>query len=118
LLDSRLLIVNRYIRQHYAEPLTLDTLAALIGCNPVYLSNMYSKVFHISPMKYLQSVRMSKSLELLTETDLSITEISNAVGYVTVSQFGTIFKRYYRITPYEYRIKHTCLKAQKSNGGG
>lgn len=116
--DSRLLIVNRYIRNHYAEPITLETLAALIGCNPVYFSNTYSKVFQISPMKYLQSVRMSKSLELLTETDLSITEISNAVGYVTVSQFGTIFKRYYRITPYEYRIKHAYLKSGKSNGGG
>ncbi|MGZ0049310.1 hypothetical protein [Brevibacillus gelatini] len=50
-INSRLLMVNRVIRDSYYEPITLDYLADLIKCNPVYLSNAYTKVFNISPQK-------------------------------------------------------------------
>lgn len=106
-IDTRLIRVNRYIRENYHRPITLQMLAELIHCNPIYLSNTYSKVFNISPLKYLQNIRMEKAQSLLVETGLSIKEIANHLGYISNSQFTDLFKRYFNYTPSEYRImKH------------
>jgi AraC-like DNA-binding protein len=105
-IDFRLIHINRYIRLHYSEPITLDILANIIGCNAVYLSNTYSKVFKISPMRHLQNVRMRKAKELLAHSNFTIGEITQRVGYVSNSQFSALFKRHYGMTPYECRINH------------
>lgn len=102
-IDRRLIVVNRYIRDHFMEPLTLQILAYQISCNPVYLSNTYSKIFGISPIKYLQKLKMAKACEWLVQTDWSIREISNKLGYVSNSQFAGLFKRYHGISPVEFR---------------
>lgn len=107
-IDPRLLTVNRYIREHYMLPLTLPTLAELIRCNPVYLSNTYSKVFRISPIKYLQQLKMSKAQDWLLHTNWSINDIANRLGYVSSSQFADLFKRYYGETPTKFRQTHFC----------
>jgi len=64
-IDHRLILLNRYIRKNYSQPLSLDSLATMIGCNPVYLCNVYSRVFKESPMKQLQKIRMEKAGWLL-----------------------------------------------------
>jgi YesN/AraC family two-component response regulator len=111
-IDPRLLLVNRYIRNNYHNQITLQILADLIGCNAVYLSNTYTKVLKISPMKYLQLFRMMKAKQLITNTNLSISKIAEKLGYVSSSQFGTIFKKNYGITACEHRInnKLDCCK--------
>jgi len=113
-IDKRLITVNRYIRQHYEEPITLQTLADLIACHPVYLSQMYSKVFNTSPLKHLQTVRMQKAKEFLLYTNLTIAEITHRTGYVTHSQFGTLFKKTYGVTPHKCRINHMILTRNRT----
>ncbi|PYE47270.1 AraC-like DNA-binding protein [Paenibacillus barcinonensis] len=103
-IDSRLIKINRYIRKYYWKPITLDFLAEMIGCTPVYLSNTYSKVFKVPPIRHLQMIRMKKAAMLLAETDLVIKEIAKNLGYISSSQFSVIFKRYYLYTPLEFRI--------------
>lgn len=107
-IDNRLIMVNRYIRQHYSDPLNLQILADLIMCNPIYLSNTYSKVFLIPPMKYLQNIRMKKARELLKNTKISIKDITVCLGYVSSSQFSSVFKHYNGCTPLEYR-RSACM---------
>ncbi|EFM11987.1 transcriptional regulator, AraC family [Paenibacillus curdlanolyticus YK9] len=102
-IGSRLIIINRYLRNHYYRPITLDDLASLIGCNSVYLSNTYSKVFNISPIQYLQKIRMQKAREFIHDHSLSISDISRKVGYVSSSQFCTIYKKHFGMTPSENR---------------
>ncbi|MFB9330202.1 helix-turn-helix domain-containing protein [Paenibacillus aurantiacus] len=108
-IDARLIKINRFIRQYYSSPLTLDTLASLVQCNPVYLSNTYSKVFGISVMQYLQAYRMKKAKELLANTKVPIRGITTSLGYFTNSQFGAIFKKHFDITPGDYRKKHAII---------
>lgn len=108
-IDPRLILINRYIRKNYGQPITLQSLADLIQCNPTYLSNTYSKVFNISPIKKLQNIRMSKAAELLSNSRYSIGEIANHLGYISNSQFTELFKRFYGITPTQFRIKHSIV---------
>ncbi|WP_308638628.1 helix-turn-helix transcriptional regulator [Paenibacillus silvisoli] len=105
-IDQRLILINRYIRRNYSQPLSLHSLAELVQCSPGYLSNTYSKVFNISPMKYLQKIRLSRAMELLLETTLPIREIANSIGYVSNSQFTDFFKKSLGVTPKAYRIAH------------
>ncbi|WP_171629052.1 helix-turn-helix transcriptional regulator [Paenibacillus plantarum] len=102
-IDTRLIIVNRYIRTYYYLPLTLHDIASLIQCNPVYLSNTYTKVFGISPIKHLQTIKMQKAQELLQDTMMSIGDIANQLGYISCSQFGDLYKRYFHYSPTQYR---------------
>lgn len=106
-IDPRLIMVNRYIREHYHLPLTLTDLADTIQCSPTYLSNTYSKVFNISPIKHLQNMKMEKATGLLQHLGISVSEIAKQLGYVSNSQFSELFKRYHGKTSSEYR-RH-CL---------
>ncbi|KEQ21814.1 hypothetical protein ET33_30875 [Paenibacillus tyrfis] len=104
-IDSRLLIINRYIRSNYEKPLTLQQLSEIIQCNPIYLSNTYSRVFKISPMKYCLDLKMKKAKELVLQTSSNINVIAKNLGYVSSSQFANLFKKYYNVTPTEMRAK-------------
>lgn len=86
-IDTRLVKVNRYIRQNFEKALTLDHLADYILCNSIYLSNTYSKIFKISPIKYLQKLKMISARERIINSEMSITEIANGLGYSSGSQF-------------------------------
>lgn len=102
-IDPRLIKINRYLRSHCEEALTLHQLADLIGCNPVYLSNMYARVFQISPMKYLQKLKMEWAMKLLSTTDLSIKDVSHRPGYQSASQFADLFRRYHAYSYCNYK---------------
>lgn len=102
-IDPRLIWIHRKIRNEFNKQLTLENLADTFKCNPDYLCNTYSKVFKRSPMKQLQIIRISKAMELLDDTCLSIREITQSVGYISQSQFSSYFKKHTGITPSEYR---------------
>jgi YesN/AraC family two-component response regulator len=113
-IDNRLILVNRHIRMYYDKPLCLQDLAELIQCNPVYLSNTYSKVYGISPIKHLQNFKMKRATELLQNSALPVGEIANKLGYVSSSQFASLFKAYYGLTPTKYRRNRNAPKGEFS----
>lgn len=102
-IDSRLIKVYRFIRNHYREPLTLQDLSETIQCNPLYLCNTFSKVFGISPIYLINQLRFKEAKQLLIETDLSLSDISKSIGYNSLSQFSSIFKRYSHTSPSSFR---------------
>lgn len=108
-IDPRLIMINRYIRQHFHLPLTLNDLADLIQCNPVYLSNTYSKVFDISPIKHIHHLKMEKAKGLLQHSDFSVHEIAEQLSYVSCSQFASQFKKYHGLTPRECKREHILI---------
>ncbi|MEY8746841.1 helix-turn-helix domain-containing protein [Bacillales bacterium AN1005] len=120
-IDFRLVYIHRYINDHYFEVITLNFLAELIGFNPVYLSNTYKKFFNLSPIQYLQLVRMREACNLLINTTLSIAEIASKVGYVSNSQFSMTFKKHFGKTPMEYRnislLQRNMINNRSLKGG-
>lgn len=102
-IDSRLIKVNRYLRENHEDQITLGQLAELIQCNPVYLSNTYSKIFKMSPIKHLQVMKMNKAMSLLQSNDGKIKDIAQRLGYFSASQFSEIFRRNIGLTPLEFR---------------
>uniref|UniRef100_UPI003A6D7671 helix-turn-helix domain-containing protein n=1 Tax=Paenibacillus sp. FSL R7-0272 TaxID=2921679 RepID=UPI003A6D7671 len=104
-IDTRLLKVNRYIRTHYKEIISLNMLSELIDTNPVYLCNTYSRVFGFPPIYHLNTLKINEAKRLLINTSLSIKEIVDIVGFSNNSQFSSLFKRYVNQSPIEFKNK-------------
>lgn len=95
--------IKKYIEDHYADDLSLDSLAAKVYLSPHYLSSMFKKNMGCGLNKYIKNVRMQKAKELLTSTHLKVSDISNAVGYRDVSYFCQNYRDFYGRTPEKFR---------------
>lgn len=95
--------VRRYIDHHFKESLTLDQLAEEAHMNKFYLSHSFKQEYGISPINYMISRRLEESKYLLAETDLSMSQIAQLLGFSSLSYFSQVFHRTQEITPMEYR---------------
>ena len=95
--------VEQYILLHYNEDLTLNTLADLVYLNPNYLSNMFAQVTGCTLNKYIKQIRMEKAQELLLNTNMKVTDVSQAVGYPNTSYFCKSFQKLFGTTPERFR---------------
>lgn len=95
--------ITQYIELHYMENMYLDHIAKVMDTTPKYFSNYFKKTFGINYIEYLNKVRLSHARTMLKETSLSISEIGEKTGYMNSSTFTTTFKKYYGISPSEYR---------------
>ncbi len=105
--------IKKYIDVHFAQDLSLDTLAEATYMNKYYLSHVFRRSFGTSPIDYLIEKRISIAQFLLKTTKYSVAEISELVGYNSTSYFSQIFKKRTGQTPREYRLaeKGDCKPA-------
>ncbi len=75
----------------YAEPITVDDLAAAAGLSRAHFSRMFSRTFGESPRAYLQTRRLERAAALLRYTDRSVADICTLVGLSSVGSFTTTF---------------------------
>ncbi|SEN05232.1 helix-turn-helix domain-containing protein [Paenibacillus sp. OV219] len=95
--------IQNYLVSHYREPTHIDQLAALIHRSANYTISIFREVTGVSPIQYVHSLRMKEACNLLTNSDLSVTEISNYLGYYDHSYFFRIFKKFTSLSPTEYK---------------
>ena len=93
----------RYIQNHYSEPLRVEDLADYVGLNRSYLCTLFKKHTGLSPIKYLQTFRLTKAAHLLSMTQLSIASIAFSCGYQEPESFHKIFRQTTGLSPSEYR---------------
>lgn len=97
--------ISQYIELHYMENLYLDHMADMFGTTPKYFSSYFKKTFGVNFVEYLNRVRLAHARELLRGTTLSVAEIGEKTGYLNPSTFTSTFKKYYGISPSDYRTK-------------
>ena len=95
--------VRRYMDLHFKEPLTLEQLAEEAHMNKYYLSHAFKREYGVSPINYLISRRINESKYLLTETDLSMSQIAQLLGFSSLSYFSQTFRKTQGISPMEFR---------------
>ena len=93
------------LEQNCNEHFTLTSLAEEYHMSPCYLSHLFKKVTGYPLMQYLTMCRLSLARQLLTDTNMSITEIVYNTGFSDSSNFARLFKREINLTPIEYRRK-------------
>src|SRR5690625_5175622 len=96
-------LVKHYINQNYREQITLDMLAKVENINKYYLAHTFKQDIGISPIEYLNQVRIKEAKTLLETTNYTIAEIARFNGFSSQSFFTQVFKREVDQTPTEYR---------------
>ncbi|WP_258203202.1 response regulator transcription factor [Paenibacillus endoradicis] len=96
-------MILSYIRQHYMDPINLTDIANHFHFNPSYLSSFFSSHNDEGFSEYLNRVRVNKAAELLQKGELSISDISEKVGYSDHSYFTKVFKKINGVSPSQYR---------------
>lgn len=97
--------VQRYIRAHLNEDLTLVRIAAAMFFNPSYLSRYYKQHAGHNISEFIHEYKLQRAKELLANPDLKINEIAEQLGFNTASYFTSFFRKMTSLTPQEYRDK-------------
>ena len=87
----------------YAEPFSLQALAARYHVSAGCLSSHFRRQVGMSPMQYVTLSRLNHARTLLRSTDLSVMEIAMQCGYADMSNFIRRFRRQYGMTPLQFR---------------
>ena len=96
----------------YADPLTVDDLAAAAGLTRAHFSREFRRAFGESPHAYLLTRRLERAAAMLRNTDRSVTEICFAVGLRSLGSFTTSFTRTFGVPPAAYRAQHPPAAAR------
>ena len=96
----------RYIREHYAEQLSLTQVASYVSLNTDYFCRRFKEETGSNFSNYLTRIRLEKARELLKTTNKKVYEVAECVGYENLSYFSTIFKKHYCINPFDFRNGH------------
>ncbi|RRD95090.1 AraC family transcriptional regulator [Clostridiales bacterium COT073_COT-073] len=92
-----------YLEIHFAEPVTVTQIAENVNISPIYLNKLFKLSTGKTLSEYLNFYRIEKSKNLLLDTDLTINDISKALGYNDVRSYIRFFKKFYDITPNHFR---------------
>ena len=95
---------ENYLALHSAEKFSLQEIANALYINGSYLLRVYKAHTGHTLLWYHSHLRCEKAKELLTESDLSISEIGEAVGFVSSAHFSHVFKKMTGVTPSAYRL--------------
>lgn len=111
--DTDVLLVYqaiKYIRGQYRNlELSIADMANHLQVSQFKLVRAFSKVKNMPPKEYIIRYRLEKSCEFIRTQKYSLTEISELAGYKNYSTFARVFKKYYDITPKEYRSQCSLL---------
>ena len=99
--------VASYIIDHYDKALSLEIIAAHFYVNKCYLSRIFKEASGFTVNEYINMIRIRRARELLSNTSMSITEVSESVGYETITYFERVFHQYTQTSPSGYRKQYT-----------
>jgi len=101
--DDKLAGVMQYLRSHYPEPLTVETIAAETHMSKFYLCHLFRKQTGLTLMQYLYEQRLAAARQQLQFSTDSISTIAQNCGFGSSSHFCTLFRRREGMSPREYR---------------
>lgn len=97
----------RYLDENLRDPsLTNTVLAERLHISEIYLRKLFRQHYNTTPKQYLLDIRISRSKQLLSDTDLSVTEIAEQCGFSSVYHFCRSFRQRVGLTPSQYADSH------------
>lgn len=100
---SILSIVLDYISEHYMDEIRIEELAVKCHLSETHFRRLFSEYMHMSPLEYINMVRIHAACEYLKKTDKPVAEIALVCGFNTNSTFNRNFKQVMGTSPMEWR---------------
>ena len=95
--------VTEYIHQNLDRALTVSELAAVVYISPYHFARLFKSSTGLPPHQFVARQRIASAVALLEAQEHSIAQISQRVGFRTVSHFTTVFRRVTGVTPGAFR---------------
>ena len=96
---------EQYIQHHYAKHLTVDGIARSVGMSKSYFIHKFTEQNGTSPIAYLNSFRVTQAAEMLSVTDMPVSEIAYHCGFQSLSHFNRQFRKVFGGSPRRFRDK-------------
>jgi transcriptional regulator GlxA family with amidase domain len=100
-----------WIAENYASSNPVAGMAARAGLQPRTFARRFRSATEYQPMDYVHAIRIEEAKQLLETSDISVEEVSHAVGYEDLTSFRRLFKRKGGLTPAAYRRKFAGIAA-------
>ena len=100
-----------FIEQNFQNDISVEDIAGFCNLNRSYFGKIFRDTLGKSPQEFLISYRMSKAAELLKLTELSVGDISSAVGYLNQLHFSRAFKKIHGTSPRQWRNENKTVKS-------
>ena len=102
--------VLQYVEENYNTALSTRDIAGRFFMNTSYFSKLFHEQMGCTFSNYLINVRVEKAKMMLTQTNMKLYDIAEAVGYTNVQYFSTIFKEKEGLTPSAFRQMRSAVK--------
>jgi AraC-like DNA-binding protein len=96
-------IIFEYIKNNYAEDISLDTIADIAGFSKFHFSRLFKQFTDMSFYDYLNQRRVKEAEKFLLDPNLSITEVAMLSGFSSIATFNRVFKGFKECTPTEFK---------------
>lgn len=101
--QQRIKTMLSYIHENYSSDLTVEDIAGAANISKSECFRCFRNTINKKPVTYLNEYRLKMAAELITGTDMQITQICFSCGFNHISYFGKMFRQYYGMTPKDFR---------------
>jgi YesN/AraC family two-component response regulator len=95
--------LKNFLNKNYMKNVSLDQMSNKFYLNRVYISKIFKEETGEAPINYLIKVRLSNAVQFLDNENFSIKNVSEMVGFSDENYFSKLFKKYYSLSPEDYR---------------
>ncbi|MFT7558630.1 MAG: transcriptional regulator GlxA family with amidase domain [Flavobacteriales bacterium] len=101
--DEIIIEAQRWLRDNIGQDLLMTNLATKLDLSRRNLDRRFKKATNLTPLMYLQNLRMNLAKDLIKSSNLDINEVMYECGYQDASYFSRLFKRHHGTSPKDYK---------------
>lgn len=99
---EKLIEAVAFLEARIEEPFDLDACAARLKLSRRQIERLFNRYLAVTPVRYMNDLRLQRGRALLAETDMSVTDVAIACGYASTSHFSKSFRQKYGLSPYRF----------------
>lgn len=99
---EKLIEAVAFLESRIEEPFDLDACAEQLRLSRRQIERLFNRYLGLTPVRYMNDLRLQRGRALLAETDMSVTEVAIACGYASTSHFSKSFRAKYAVSPYRF----------------
>lgn len=99
---EKLIEAVAFLESRIEEPFDLDACAVQLKLSRRQIERLFNRYLGVTPVRYMNDLRLQRGRALLAETDMSVTDVAIACGYASTSHFSKSFRLKYGVSPYRF----------------